>query len=724
MDSADEFYDIDDPTGVPVRHLQFDDQSKSLLNGNDGKTRLAIDNNNQHGVLFKNGNGKKDSKNNLFEFDLLPPMDKSEEYTTFLNDVYKDYEFLLKNKQYKHYNCNDEDDEYMQIGVISKIKEMKEEREFQLRKLMSNLSMHLQKLIRDKMLNIGNTLNDPWIINYEEVNNVLNLINAVHFGKEDETIILLQNWIERVEILSTEEYYELISNDEVDKPYKSQVFWSKYINKLTMRGSFGLIIKELTSCQYEELKENDYDVYKLIEDLINLIKSYDVIEFSKDTKQFLRWKKLAVEMRDLSTNIVSQNDNSFILIEIIEIINILSGSIKTIENNAKSWYEEFISLYLYQMPSLKLIKEYINKSLNNELFDKPFEGIENWENICIDLINEKYLTVISSIESLDKSIGTYIAILFKASGLLIKYNNNEEGEENTTTPSISNNIDRMIEDLSMTYLNSNNKSLFTIGVGILINIGDNKSRDILSELLPIFEIEDSDDYEWIISVCCELKLNKTMEKIQEIQGEKFYSKGLLINSLKCFADANAKDKVVSITWRFFEEILINGGMKDELSYELFNNNQSQVENSPPALRQALSPIWILNEIMKYRFNPDKIWINRLLNLFQFPYLPSYYKPGLITLIYDNLNKGIFQLNDLTDIIEELNNYEGENDRDEEIRDRSQVFYEMVNRGGRYPSTVESLIHSTRRSIAMDVSFTITEVDVLEDVSERGSFFIK
>lgn len=724
MDSEEEFYDIDDPTGVPVRHLQFDDQSKSLLNGNDGKTRLAIDNNNQHGVLFKNGNGKKDSKNNLFEFDLLPPMDKSEEYTTFLNDVYKDYEFLLKNKQYKHYNCNDEDDEYMQIGVISKIKEMKEEREFQLRKLMSNLSMHLQKLIRDKMLNIGNTLNDPWIINYEEVNNVLNLINAVHFGKKDETIILLQNWIERVEILSTEEYYELISNDEVDKPYKSQVFWSKYINKLIMRGSFGLIIKELTSCQFEELKENDYDVYKLIEDLINLIKSYDVIEFSKDTKQFLRWKKLAVEMRDLSTNIVSQNDNSFILIEIIEIINILSGSIKTIENNAKSWYEEFILLYLYQMPSLKLVKEYINKSLNNELFDKPFEGIENWENICIDLINGKYLTVISSIESLDKSIGTYIAILFKASGLLIKYNNNEEGEENTNTPSISNNIDRMIEDLSMTYLNSNNKSLFTIGVGILINIGDNKSRDILSELLPIFEIEDSDDYEWIISICCELKLNKTMEKIQEIQGEKFYSKGLLINSLKCFADANAKDKVVSITWRFFEEILINGGMKDELSYELFNNNQCQVENSPPVLRQALSPIWILNEIMKYRLNPDKIWINRLLNLFQFPYLPSYYKPGLITLIYDNLNKGIFQLNDLTDIIEELNNYEGENERDEEIRDKSQIFYEMVNRGGRYPSTVESLIHSTRRSIAMDVSFTITEVDVLEDVSERGSFLIK
>jgi nuclear pore complex protein Nup85 len=737
-DDDDEFFDvdIDEKTNLPIRKLEFEDNTKSLLSNKNEHLNFSISNKTERGMLFvdkldenknnieknnndnnktnnrnKNKNKNKNTNTNLYQFDLLPQLDSSLEYKEFLNNIYKEFEPLLKDKKYKHY-LQGEDDEYMEIGVISNLEEIKRERKLFLSKLMSFILINLQNLISEKIKKDYGEFSDQWVVNFEQIISVLYLMNAIYFGNDDETIILFQQWIERIDIQPDESLLENVFK-ESDKPYQSSLFWSVYVKKFLLRGGFFNLIEDFKVSQYEELKEIDNELFNIIEDFLQLISTYDPIKFSYDISSFLKWKKNAVELREFSKNINVKN--VIIHGEILELLNIISGSSKTIENSATTWYECFMGFFLYQMPSKKLINEYIEKSLSLDTYEKPIQGIETWDSICIELFKGKYLTVIASIESLDKSIGTFIAILIESSGLLENYSKNIPNEDliikRQTINGISNNIDRMIEDLALTYLNE--QELFAIGVGILINIGSNKSREILSELLPTYEIKDSDDFEWVLSICSKLKLDKTMSTIQQIQGEKFYEKQLIPNALNCFAKSNSNDKLISIIWRLFEDILLNEGLDYNLSIQLFENNISE-KNA--ILRQSLSPLYILNEIIKRDAIKDDIWYKRLIELFEFKYLPEYYKVGLILLIFDNLNHNIFSLDNLVNIISKINDFENQlsKDNNDDIKNKSNTMYMLLvksradNGKQHYPNTYAELIHAVRRGIAMDVSFAFLE----------------
>lgn len=716
-ESDNEFYDvdIDEKTNLPIRKLKYDENEKSVVSKGE-HLNFTLSNKNEQGVLFvtqpedtlKNKTNSDKDKTELFPFDLLPQLDKSSEYREFLNILYKEFEPLLLNKQYKHY-LELEDDEYSKIGVLSTIQQEREERQIFLRKLMSSMLSNLKNLINVKMSTAFADSNDQWVVNDEQIINVLYLLNALNFGDNNETIVLFQQWIERIDIQPDNELLELVFKDS-DKPYQNFSFWSVYVKKFLLRGSFLDLINDLKASQYEELQETDVALFQLIEDFKNLLESYNPVTFSSDLSAFLQWKKVAVALKETANGMFT--NNGIIHGEILELLHILSGSTNTIDNSSTTWYENFMGHLLYQMPSKKLIKEYITNALDNDNYEKPLPGIGTWDSICVDLFKGKYLSVIASIEALDKSIGTFLAVLMEASGLLSGYSkelsNDDIIKKTVASNGISNNIDRMVEDLALTYLN--NQDLFPIGVGILVSTGSNKSREIISELLPTYDIKDSDDFEWVLSICSKLKLTQTMKTIQQIQGEKFYEKQLIPNALCCFAESNSPEKVVSTVWRLFEDALLNQGLNQELAVQLF---ETDISKDNAILRQSLSPLYILNEILKPHQPHDEFWFNRLIGLFEFKYLPAYYKCGLIMIIYDNLNKNVFNLDNLVRMIENLNIYEKHISKDEELKSKSSSMYDLLlkSRGSGsviYPDTLSSLLFNVRRGIAMDVSFTFLD----------------
>lgn len=707
IDNNNEFFDVelDQKTNLPIRKLEFNDTQKSLLNE---KTHLnfAIANKTETGVLFATPKDQVDKtdKNGevkLFPFDLIPKNDESGEYVKFLNDVYKEMEPLLTDKNYESYLNMDDDND---IGVVSVIKQRVSERSFELSKTMSALLSHLQILI-NKKLQKDIKFEDQWVVNYENIISVLYLMNALYFGEDGETIVLFQQWVERIDIQpDTKVLQKLLEDPEI--PCLNPTFWSVYLKKLVLKGSFAVIAEDFKVSQYEELKETDYNLYSIMDDFYHLVSSYDPISFSKDITDFLQWKKRAVALRETTRN--TETSNFAVLSEILELLNIISGSLNAIEENSTKWFEYFMGRFLYQMPSKKLVQGYISETLALDSFEKPLEGIESWDSICVDLFNYKFLTVISSLESLDKTIGTYVGVLLEAAGLLKKYYNDSVAldviEKVETENNIKSNINRMVEDLALTYLN--NQELFPTGVGILIKSGSGKARGILAELLPTYDIKDSDDFEWVLEICSELKLKNTMSTIQQIQGEKMYEKHLIGNALVCFAESQSMDKVVSITWRIFEETLINRGLDEKLAVQLFDSTEV---NSNVILRQSLSPVYILDQILKNNNGYDNLWFERLISLFTFKYLHGYYKPGLLMIILDTLNTSVYNYEKLLKLIEAINNYEDDLAKNTDVSDKSEKMYALlVNESNHYPATVSELLVAVRRGIALDITFGFLE----------------
>ncbi|KGK34725.1 hypothetical protein JL09_g6126, partial [Pichia kudriavzevii] len=165
-----------------------------------------------------------------------------------------------------------------------------------------------------------------------------------------------------------------------------------------------------------------------------------------------------------------------------------------------------------------------------------------------------------------------------------------------------------------------------------------------------------------------------MATIQQIQGEKFFEKHLIPNALSCFAASHTSEKVVSTVWRLFEDTLIRGELDEELAVQLF---ESDFAKNNGLLRQCLSPLYVLNEIMKPGGLHNRTWTSRLLSLFDFRYLPSFYKAGLVVLLFENLNQNVFTLENLALIIEQFNRFESHINADSEAKLKCEALYKLM-----------------------------------------------
>lgn len=685
--SADDIsIEYDKPTGVPVRHLNYAERPIGerdldwLKNGRHLDFNIDSEN---RGFLFTNGETQQDPM--LFPFDVTPPKDASEEYKKFMNDTFNSFKPLLDNQMYKHFSNFERP-----RGVISLIQEDIDEKKMFLRSLITMELEYLDQLIKSK------PIDDEWIINYANCYNVINLINCVYYGQDDEIIILLQNWIQIADI-EPDEVTLKAAIEESEFPYKNHSFWSVYVKKMLLRGSFGNLIEDLKSSQFERLENEDPKLFELITNFIGLISGYDPITFSLDLTSFLSWKEISVSLRD-SIPLIDGIKNQSVLTDIYDLLGILSGL--NIESNCDSWYECFVSLYLYQLPSKSKINEYLTKSLNIDNEIEMINGSNSWDSICIDVLKGRFLSVLSGLETFDKFTATFIAILIESSGLLNIYsditNDNDIVERGKIKSNVSTSIDSMINDLIMTLLQSD-KDCFEIGVGILIQCNTPQSKQILTEVLPSYKIETKEDFEWVLSICIKFELFDTMETIYKIQGELLFEKGYLYESIYCFAEGNANIKLISVIWKIFEILLVDGEIKDSTLISRIKSNG--IEN--PMLRHALSPLVCLYEIITNREDMN-IWIKRWINLMNFQYLPIYYKPALLEIVCNQLN-GI-QVEDYLEVIKVLNIFEIEYPKDIE---KCSMMYEMIS--GKKEG-IQNLIREMRKTISMEMA-----LEFLQDI---------
>ncbi|VEU23264.1 DEKNAAC104391, partial [Brettanomyces naardenensis] len=718
----DEGFQIDDKTLLPITKLPYPEgpiesgNPEWLKNGRH--LDLSVDKAGNSGVLYLSAKreGEVDEKaivgasnTKIYPFELDPTTDRSSERVEFLNRLYEDFEPLLKNKTYKTYSEEDDD---MNIGVLSIIEKHKEEKKTFLRSLTTNTIENLKDLISLKMKEMAGNEDDEAnftnIFNYEEVLNVLNLLNALKFAREDERIILLQMWVNRASLQPEESTVAEAMDNEDGKPYRNIIFWSGYMKKLILRGYFDQALSALDESGYGELEGTDKNLFDLITDFGTLMANYDAVTFSHDLKAFIEWKKGVVNVRDRAQTLHYKNIE--ISVELQEIISLMSGLEKTVEASCSSWYEFVLARFMYGMPSMKLMDGYVEAA--EAAF--PINSVYSWETICLDLFRSKYLKVITSLEVVDRSIATYIAVLLSADGLLAQYSElmKEEGEDIGTT------IDKMLGDLALAYLTD--QELFPIGVGILVTSGDSKSREILSQMLPTFQIENNDDFEWCLSVCAKLKLPQTAIRIYNIQGEALLNRGYEYESLECFAEAGNPTKVVESVWKIFENLLLDGDYEDNLLNERIDRNDIE----SPILRQALAPLALLREIVLNK-DSSKPPFDKLINLLEFKYLPAYYKPVLLLLILPYFNTGTFSLEQLIEIIKILNSYEKQLKKDDEAFENSSEMYSLAIERGKdtksedefdwrnrneLPKNCGELIFEMRKMISFEVSFKFLEED--------------
>ncbi|GME80696.1 unnamed protein product [[Candida] boidinii] len=268
---------------------------------------------------------------------------------------------------------------------------------------------------------------DETIFKYEEILYVLNLFSSIKFAHPIERIASLSSWVNRADIQPTNQLVDEILNQNKTIPvFKNYKFWSLLIKKLILRGLFNEAISAIETSGFKDsLDPENSTFYLIITDLISILKSYDFIRFSENLELFIEWKKMCVLLRDNFWRIGNNsNDNNTqdsgileILNQIYEILNILSGSSNYILDNSSTWYESLLSHYLYSMPSIDLIREYLLVSRNRF----PPDQTSIWENTCIDILEGNYLTVLTSLEYLDKPIATFLGVLLEAKGLLKPY---------------------------------------------------------------------------------------------------------------------------------------------------------------------------------------------------------------------------------------------------------------------------------------------------------------
>ncbi|KAH3667152.1 hypothetical protein OGAPHI_002801 [Ogataea philodendri] len=642
-DEIDAELDIDPQSQLPISRLPYDETpiAKSDLSWlKNGRTlQFSLDRSHDSGVLFLSSDqeSKMDVQNDrerkLYPFDIPSNMDTSEEYVQFLTTIYHTFEPLLTNQAYKHFS---EDDEESNFGVLSQIQENIKEKKQTLQSIMSIVINSLKDLISTKSINDPN-FQETFIFNYEEILNVLNLLNAVYFSNEEERIALLSVWINRADIQPDDGLAEEVLSFE--NPYRNLLFWSSYVKKLLLRGLFKESLDALDQSNWKNLKTEDLNLFNIITDFKKLLETYDMLRFSADAKEFLIWKQSMVQLREraASTSFVEAG----IAAEIQELLNITSASSSAILDAADTWYEALFAHYLYQLPSLELLDEYMQVSIDRH----PPETVQSWETMCIELLQGKMLSVITSIEMLDKSIATFTSVLMVSAGLLKGY----LSVISFTEATLSATIDQMLEDLAFSYLT--HRELFPIGIGILIMVNNSNSREVVSELLPRYQITNNDDFEWCLSICAKLKLRQTAVKIYLIQGSKLAAIGYLYEALYCYTEAGDYVKLTQLVWSIFEKLLVGDLQDSTLTAKIRSN-----EILEPALRQAVSPLAVLDQFLQQK---DTVKFKPLFQLFDFTYLPKHYKMGLIMLLEPYLGKRLLSVDELVEFIRVLNQFEKE-----------------------------------------------------------------
>lgn len=686
MDTLNDFEEYDAATGVPVRHLRYGDAPAGTRDRGWLREGRHLDFNldrRSQGFVYSGGEDR-----NLVPLDTAPALDASAAYKQFMREMFESFKPLLENQRYRHYATFDKP-----RGVVSLVGEDIEEKKLFLRSLVTMMGQYLGELVAAK------GVEDGWVVNYGNALNVVNLLNCVYFGQDDETIVLLQRWVQAADGEPDETTLRAAA-EEGEYPCGSHAFWSVYVRKMLLRGSFGGLVEDLRASQYERLERDDPQLYEVVKNFIALVEGYDPVTFSHDLGAFLEWKEVAVALRD-SIPEMEGVQNEGILQDVYETLGLVSGL--NVESGCESWYECLVGLYLFQLPSRGKLGEYLERSMGVDAQADLIQGSQTWEGVCMDVLRGRFLTVVSGLEAFDKFLATFVAVVLEASGMLQVY---EEGQS-----AVSGSIDSMLSDLALTLVEGD-KQFFEQGVALLVACNTPETRGVLGEILPRYQVETREDFEWVVALCMEQGLQDAMTTIYRVQGETLFEKGYVYEALHCLAEGGARGRLVGVVWKMFEGLLVGKQIEETLMARIRGGDIRE-----PMLRHVLSPLVCLTQLCgdtphsTQTETPHTLstlstlstqtWIKRWLALMNFQYLPVHYKPALLAMAAPRLadapaDAQLGAIRALDAFAQELPTH----------AERCALAYELVAGEG---ARVENLLRDTRKTLAMGMAQQFLQV---------------
>ncbi|CCD25818.2 Nup85p NDAI_0G00420 [Naumovozyma dairenensis CBS 421] len=461
-------------------------------------------------------------------------------------------------------------------------------------------------------------------------------------------------WINRSDGQPDEAYIEQVFNNNTtgvneheSKGVFGTIFFWKLLNQLLLRGLFQqaiLCIERSNILEYLETQCSSS--FQIMKDLISLLENYPTDSYTK----FREWKAYTLQL--LSNFNDSENKISGELRDSIEdTLLIISGNENKILYYSKTWYESLSGFLLYYIPSLKLIQQYLQLSLERHSLDLT----NNWENSCVKIIQNNIHSILPQLESLDSCTAAFTAAICEAKGLLepFEYTTNDLTDENANE--IEDLFSRkngmasyLINNFALELCSSNDKQLWPIAIGLISlcpqqNGLNNYSikKLTISELLLHYPFETNDDIEWMLSICAQWKLPRVAKSLYTILGNQMLYQGSTIEAITNFSKAGKFELVKQYSWTLFEASILNNAPLDDqilnaiATYNTTNSNSANKIVSIPnyiiynlltsAMRQTLAPYAVLYQFYQARDNQEWAKALRLLiSLIEFPYLPKCY----------------------------------------------------------------------------------------------------
>ncbi|KAI0462576.1 hypothetical protein LJB42_004070 [Komagataella kurtzmanii] len=700
---------MDDPPISSVQ--QFQELRRSLkitlnpLHGGEGMLFISQGDEEVHLAPFE-------EETKLYPF-TVETVDDSKSYAQYVNQTYEQFKIILKDNQFKSFDGDDD----LDIGLENTITENKKQRRLVLQRLFECLSKNLNDLVLNQL---KSGMHDSDTYKYNELLDILNLLNALEFGDLTQTITLLIMWVNRAQVEPDEVLVENIMNEE--KPYEHPLFWSYLISKLVKRGLFQVAVDVLNESKYQELQEIDGKLFLFIQDFQTLLSNYDTVGFATSSKSFLQWKQAACQLRDSYSDVDFKRLGTSA--QVFELVSLISGNHSI--DPSDSWYEVLLVNYLYSFPSKEFILEYM--AIVSQNFNLPGQIETVWELACLDLLEMNYLRMLTRLEMLDTATSAFVSVLCEAQGLFKEYITLSDDDSFLISEYLLRNL---------IYSCLSNNPLLPTGIGLTITLNNENCRELVSEFLPRFECLTNDDLEWCLSICANLKLPDLSARICKIQGQNLKDKGLLLESLLLFSKSGDIPLVANTCWLIFENALLLGhSIGDKLLDSVISDQVNAEDKSDnvelsPVLRQCISPYAILCRVYNYLSSGSNVrmGISLLIKLLRFPFLPPKFQPLLLAqflpfLTSNDSRKAFFNTQELVIIIELLNEYDSRLKHDVPDARKSSVLqadllYQLAISGDynkaddwrktkRLPQTVLELLITLRKNIAIQLSYNFSQ----------------
>ena len=576
----------------------------------------------------------------------VPTFDDADAYVEYVSNLYSIYDALGEEKYYS----------VPTAGVINR--EAQRNQINVLTKAMSLTIEELQSYIDKKSTNANSEIE---VFELEEILAVLNCLRALYFTPDNEIPRALAQWINMADPQPDAELANGIMKSEI--PYKHPLFWA-FITQLTLRGLYETASDAFKQSKFEELHDDDEELYNLIVDCLHLLESYPE---NSPQEIFKTWKSTAAKA--LSNASLRNTDNPMLLNNIRKLLQILAGDQTAIVEQSTSWYEALVGLVYYHIPSSELLTDYFNSAVSSH---KP-DQTSIWELACVDIFEESFLQALRAISSFSTATSAYVSALCEARGLLKGYSFDDDFKVSSSLLisqdlfSTTNPSEFLIHTHALDCLTIH--ELAPVGIGLLAPSRNPTARSVIAEYLPRYEFQNNDDIEWALTVCASLKLPYIAHVIYRTAAQRSLAEGLLLEALKLFARAGEIEYVKHHCWLIFEnslmrgepiqDVIINATVDDSISIEGVDRESLELT---PLLRQTLAPYAILYRFWNLKKEGSlRLALKKLISLLKFPYLP----PRLFGLVLSQLLPFVILLvppkvllkEDLLTVVKILDKYE-------------------------------------------------------------------